>query len=565
LPRWPSWRWALPLAARRLNQRAGALLYALVLVPPFVVFALSRPNPVLYAPNLSVRYLLIFLPAYHLLLGAAVVWLWGLGRRPDCPTPFPAREGGDRASSPTRVLRTIRGARPLGALAVVFLVGASVWSLADHYPGRRLVDDYQTVTRYLAAHARPGDAVVLSSDRDWPIYLYYFAGDLPRYGVSMLRPVTPEGAAALLAPLLGRHGSLWLLTSDNAYDSDPAGHVPAWLRERARLVGEVAGPYRRLALYSTDPTRGVESPAAVRPERRAEAAFEGGVGLLGYDLPSAEIAPGEQLRLAVYWQADGPLPADARASLRFVGQDGLLYRDAEMPLHASLPPDRWRPGQPVRSDYVLAVPRATPPGRYALALGVAAGGRDLPAIDGGTGAPWVVLRNVRVVGPGVEAPARPTPRHVLDVRLGERIGLIGYDLTLAPERPGSGGTPPRARLAPGDVVRLRLYWEALQAIDRPYTVFVQLVGPATNPATGNPVWGQRDTYPAAGQRPTDGWAPGEVVADDYELAVPPNAPAGAYRVIAGMYDLASGRRLPVSARGQSAGDSVLLLEGELTP
>jgi len=555
---------SIPAILQARRKRTGVLLGLLLVLPPVVVYALSFPNPVYYSPNLSVRYLFVSIPAYHLLLAAAIVWLWGMAS----PTYRPPSPGGkaesDGLAPPSRAGKGVVGLALRAAPAIVasaFLAGAFAWSLSDYYPGRWLRDDYQTVVRYLEAYARPGDAVVLNSDRDWPIFLYYYAGGLTRYGVGSLEPITPAGAADLLSPILAKHGSVWLLTSDNAYDSDPAGHVPAWLGEHAHLVGEVAGLRRKMALYSTDPSRTVAEPASVRPDRAASATFDGGLAALGYDLAVPEVAPGDALRLAVYWRAPGALPADAQVALRLVDRQGTLYRDLRAPLRTAYPPDRWRSGQVVRADYVLPVPAAMPAGDYTLALGVVAGGRDLP-LAGGSGVS-AALQTVRVVGAAGAPLARPAPSRPTDLTLGGRLRLAGYDLALAPDRALSRGIPARADLVPGLTLRIRLYWEDLQAVDRPYTVFVQLVGPTSNPATGNPVWAQRDAYPQAGKRPTVDWVPGEVIPDEYELTVPPNAPAGRYYLQVGLYDLASGQRLPVTREGKPAGDSVVLLEGQL--
>lgn len=529
--------------ARPARRRLGVLLYALLLVPPGVVYALSFPNPVLYAPNLSVRYLLIFIPAYHLLVAAAVCLLWrGFPRSP-------------RASPWSALPRAAAF-----AATSAFLAAIAAWSLADYYPQRRLVDDYQTVARYLKAYARPGDAVVLNSDRDWPIFAYHYDGGLERYGVGSLEPITPRGADELLAPILTKHGSLWLLTSDNAYDSDPAGHVVAWLQAHARTVGEVAGPRRKLTLYSTDPARAVSTPAAVLPRRALDVTFEGGLAALGYDLATAEVEPGEDLRLALYWRAPGPLPADAHAALRLVGRDGLIYRDVRAPLRPAYSPNLWQAGQIVRADYQVPIPKAMPGGSYGLALAVASGGRELPAVwSSGTTAP---LRTIRVRGPEGMASPRPAPQRALGVTLGDRVQLLGYDLAVQPDRGLSAGVPARGEITPGAALRLRLYWESLQAVDRPYTVFVQLIGQQANPATGNPVWAQQDSQPVRGQRPTDSWVPGEVIADEYELVVP-SAPAGQYQLHVGLYHQPTGKRLAVLEGGRQSGDSLILLEGVL--
>ena len=67
-----------------------------------------------------------------------------------------------------------------------------------------------------------------------------------------------------------------------------------------------------------------------------------------------------------------------------------------------------------------------------------------------------------------------------------------------------------------------------------YTVFVQAL------AADGRVAAQSDSQPVAGTYPTGIWSPGEVVADTHRLTLPP----GEYRLVAGMYDLATMKRLP---------------------
>lgn len=94
-------------------------------------------------------------------------------------------------------------------------------------------------------------------------------------------------------------------------------------------------------------------------------------------------------------------------------------------------------------------------------------------------------------------------------------------------------------------VRLALLWRATGNAGRDYTVFVHLLDPQ-----GRLVAGQ-DNQPRRGASPTGRWQPGRYVADYYELQMPQDAPAGSYRLEVGMYDAATGQRLPVSTGGDS--------------
>jgi hypothetical protein len=121
----------------------------------------------------------------------------------------------------------------------------------------------------------------------------------------------------------------------------------------------------------------------------------------------------------------------------------------------------------------------------------------------------------------------------------DAITLLGYDIE--PEAP-----------VPGETLRLTLHWQSLAPLARSYTVFTHLVGPDGELA------GQQDNLPLRGTAPTTCWAPGEILADPFEIALSPQAVPGEYALAVGMYTLESGERLPV--RGPMAtGDSQVLL------
>jgi hypothetical protein len=151
---------------------------------------------------------------------------------------------------------------------------------------------------------------------------------------------------------------------------------------------------------------------------------------------------------------------------------------------------------------------------------------------------------VRSRGRQFEVPPIENP---LTARFGEVMSLLGYDLETD-------------EIAPSDVLHLTLYWQAQQEMDVSYTVFVHLLD------ARNRIWGQRDSVPDKGQYPTTGWLPGEVVADEYEIAVDPVALPGEYLIEVGLYDVAQPGypRLPVlDEQGQIIGDRVLLREVDI--
>jgi hypothetical protein len=104
-------------------------------------------------------------------------------------------------------------------------------------------------------------------------------------------------------------------------------------------------------------------------------------------------------------------------------------------------------------------------------------------------------------------------------------------------------------LQPGGEINLTFFWQALAATDQDYTVFIHLMDEEGH------VWGQGDSPPADGFYLTTEWEKEEIVRDQHSIAIPPEAPAGEYRLDVGMYLVSTGERLPVSSEeGQVQGD-----------
>lgn len=103
----------------------------------------------------------------------------------------------------------------------------------------------------------------------------------------------------------------------------------------------------------------------------------------------------------------------------------------------------------------------------------------------------------------------------------------------------------RARVRPGEELRVKACWKGLEPIEEDYTVFVHLVGPETRRVA------ERHTYPGLGRFPTSLWPPSRAVCDVYRMPVAEWAEAPLrYRLIVGLFDATTGARLPaVNAQG----------------
>ncbi len=94
------------------------------------------------------------------------------------------------------------------------------------------------------------------------------------------------------------------------------------------------------------------------------------------------------------------------------------------------------------------------------------------------------------------------------------------------------------RVPSGEVALVGLRWQTADVLQERIKVTVQLLD------ARNQVLAQHDAEPAGGSRPSDGWLPGEVIADNHGLNLPSGVPPGDYRLIVALYDPLTGVRLP---------------------
>lgn len=510
-------RWQTPARAAGL-----AMLILGLLLPAALVYGLTAlPGRIFYVPRLAPRYFLPLASAFYLLLG------WGLGNLSVWDRGF-SRFGvqTDKPANPQEGWRTasIPGILP-ATIGTGIVVAVSLAGLAALLPGRVPTDQYTSLAATLGAHRRVGDVVFLYPDRDWPLFAGHYAGSWIKVPAGM--EVTPERAENLLAGAWANAEAAWLVTTPVAQETDPQGLVRSWLAARAVAQATWTFGETSLTLFARTPDRAAMlwdlAPGFV-PSARPVGPLAGGE-LTAATVPLRRYGSGDTLHLALIW-------AQPPAGPIAVTLTGPETRTVPLP---ALPATRAGPARQVLSVPLLA---DLPPGRYRVLLTDAAG-ESLS-----------VGRFTLVTRPVPAAAAANEISRPLQLRLGEHIWLVGYDL-------------PRAAFRPGEAVSLTLFWRADAPLAVRYKVFTHLVGATWNAGSENFLWGQQDNEPAAGQLPTTRWVPGAVVADTYRVRLADDAPPGRYTLEVGMYGLLDGARLPVfSTDGQALGDAVVL--GEIT-
>jgi len=284
-------------------------------------------------------------------------------------------------------------------------------------------------------------------------------------------------------------------------------------RGASAVIGTVTVPKGSLLQPPSREELGISQPL--------KANLSGRIALLGYELGQAVVQPGDSLYLMLFWQALADVGEDYSLTVALVDEDGKAIGEERFsPLVRAYPTSRWVAGEVWRGQYDFTVPIEAQPGQAQLQIGlVDESGRPLGE--------RVSLASLEVE-PTERVFTAPESQYPSGANFGDLVTLVGADLDTA-------------TVGPGETLHLTLYWQARTTMNKSYTVFTHLLDADSR------IWAQQDGIPVSGARPTTGWVPGEVIRDEYQLAVDPQAPPGNYAVEVGLYDASDPAlpRLPV--------------------
>jgi 4-amino-4-deoxy-L-arabinose transferase-like glycosyltransferase len=188
----------------------------------------------------------------------------------------------------------------------------------------------------------------------------------------LIFPLLPLVMLVLVAGLV-----IWLPQKLRAWGTGSL--VAAW------LALAVITPGRHLAPVHGPPETVVSLPSAAIP---LGVCFGDAIQLLGYQMESSQVAPGEKLVLDLYWRSDAPLETNVWALVKLVDASGtfLICKDGS-PSAGCDTTDRWIPGTVVASQHRLAIPNHSQPGTYWLTLSMHPCGEQA----------WLPIRGVKDV------------------------------------------------------------------------------------------------------------------------------------------------------------------------
>ena len=261
------------------------------------------------------------------------------------------------------------------------------------------------------------------------------------------------------------------------------------------------------------------------PDRPLNVRFDGGIRLLGVDLPAgAALAPGQALPLTLYFTTDQPIPDDYTLFLHLADdQDRMLYQFDGVPGEGHHPTRQWVPGQVFTDQHMIRVDEIPADSVATLSLGfypiadpsarqIAYDGQDQPLGD------RLVLAKLRLH----PAAAQPAPAPAAPLASWQN----GIVLDKAAVRTDATGLP----------AGVTFTWTPTRTQQQDYTVFIQILD------AGNAILAQVDRQPQEGLYPTSTWRAGDVITDTVDWS---GDVSRWERIIVGLYG-EDGQRLGVT-------------------
>jgi 4-amino-4-deoxy-L-arabinose transferase-like glycosyltransferase len=479
--------------------RGAWLVAGYLLVPLGLGYLINLVYP--FAPAYFERTLLLAAPAWWVLVGAGLAWLWERSR--------------------LRPQRRWLLRRLLVGLSVLLGL-AQAAALFGSYSLPRYSDaDYRGLLSLVRAQSTDRDVLLASYQWQLGLYHAYLPDPHPQFyvvpGWGETWAADPVRMRSDLEALVSRHPRLWF----PAYQSLGRlweTQVEATLNRLAFPAGvDWSIPSTKLTLYGW---AGGLAPAALSlPQGPVDQLnFGNQLALEQAEVGAAPLEAGRGIiPVRLTWQqlAGG---GDDRVVLRLTDAAGHTWasRDSR-PQGGEASFAALSVGQQLVDQHGLLIPAGTPPGEYQLRLSLHPDGdeRPLDVLDAQSQPQGVeaTLATVQVQLPAIPLLPEALPvQYPLSASFDGRLRLLGYSLSDGPFRAG-------------DRLSFSLFWQALSNGEYPFVVFAQL-----QDAGGQPV-AMSETPPVY---PADRWPAGMLLRDPHQIPLPASLPAGDYQLAVGL-------------------------------
>lgn len=281
------------------------------------------------------------------------------------------------------------------------------------------------------------------------------------------------------------------------------------------------------------PTPVVLQAQAANDLKPLRVTFSNLANLFAVQVAPQRITPGESVRVTLCWE---PLHKTDSNYVLFVqvlaDGDKKVGERNTYPGLGRYPTSQWQPGRPFCDEVEVPIQQATAANAvYSVATGLydPATGQNLSiAGPDGQSIGLLVIDQIKVIGPSAPLPDSAS---LLDANFADQIMLAGYEFEPTDDT---------------HLVPLTLYWQARRPIEINYTVFLHVLNSAGQ------LVAQVDSPPQQGRYPTGWWDTHEIVADTHILELSNDLPPGTYRVLVGLYELETGKRLTLVETGKDS-------------
>jgi hypothetical protein len=291
-----------------------------------------------------------------------------------------------------------------------------------------------------------------------------------------------------------------------------------------------AAPYAYIApAYAKPPLMTVRDVPPDLP--RLNWNIDGKMELLGARVLTPRVHAGEKISVQVFWQVLEPMEKDYSVFVHVFGRYGKKAGQFDTyPGNGAYPTSLLNKGDVIADTYEVSIDPAAEadgPARLRVLVGLydyhEPGRPGKPAFTPQGKPVDNQIGSSRLIPWQEKHLTEATPANI---KFGDSIELVGYRLSRNNAECAAEGT----------TTCLLLEWRAVNPPPADYNVFIQLWA-GEKQLTGF------DSPPLNGDYPTSIWEPNETVIDAHALDIS-QAAAGEYRLRLGLYNLASGERLP---------------------
>jgi hypothetical protein len=275
-------------------------------------------------------------------------------------------------------------------------------------------------------------------------------------------------------------------------------------------------------LPQTDFMRPTGDPAAPPAQVRLNEPFGDDLALVGYDLATTSVPQGGIVRIRLYWHLRQATAVSVRSVVQITDRFGgqvLAQADDTFSI-ANQNFATWQAGKYAIETHTLRIPTAAPPFLGQLRVVAFTQNPDLQYLSTASGAEHLSLTDFRIVGDQHLAEATAfTPQAVM---FGDQIALEGLFW--------------RTNAAGESCLVVR--WQARQPPSAAYNVLLHFLDEGQFLSAA-------DRAPFENRYPTNTWAVGQRLDDEYCLTIPPAADTLAI----GFYDVTNPLPLPAQGSG----------------